>query len=244
MTWDPRYRYYIPVQLCHYALSKNLSNPFRLYCYLKGDCSGVMKIDIVYIDSIAADLKCNPKSITNNLRKLRELNWIGHNPMSDYYFIRSFHSVMKAHGFTSRTGAEFKKDYLKDFKAFIAGVLVGYVCNSIRRKQAAERKRCRSIQAARLSDGQPVATRLIANRLNVSLGTAHKLKKLAASAGFIKIQKSFINTGVNGFEKKFYQKTFPEMAGRIRDKKGALMLVDTDKIVSNIHFKTRKKRER
>src|SRR5678815_5097358 len=93
ISLDPQYRFFISFQLCHYSLSENLSNSFRLYCYLKGQCSGKMKI--VSMATISEDLKCHPKSITNNLKKLQELNWIGYNPKSKYYFIRGFEFIVR-----------------------------------------------------------------------------------------------------------------------------------------------------
>jgi hypothetical protein len=141
MSWDPSYRFFIPVQLCQYALCENFTASFRLYCYLKGQCSGKMKVSKGDIKTFAADLKCDPKTILNHLKKLRDFNWIGYNTKSKYYFIRAFDVIMEMHGFTSRTGAEFKKSYLHDFKAFTAGAAIGYISNAIRKKQAAERKK-------------------------------------------------------------------------------------------------------
>jgi hypothetical protein len=238
------YSFFIPIQLCQFALTEKFCNPFRLYCFLKGQCSGKMRITIAHINSFALDLQCDRKSVKNNLNKLITANWIGYNKSSGYYFIRGFESVMQTQGLTSKTGTEFQKSYLSNFKAFVAGAVIGYQVNTIRKKQAAGWKIARPRQAACSSNGYPLSTRLLATKLNVSVGFASKLKELAASAGFIEVNKSYIKTGCPSGYRKFYMKAFPEHNGRIRQAGGQLFLVDSDKIVSNVRFKKRKKRER
>ena len=236
--------FFVPVQLCSYILAQRLTPQFRLYCFLKGICSGKLKIGKLDIKSIAANLNVDPKTVKVHLRNLIKLNWVGLNPKSKYFFIRGFDAVMRLLQFKARTGAEFRKEYLDNFKSFLAGAVIGYLTNTIRKRQAAERQKSRSNHAVCPSVGYQISNRFIAKKLNVSLGFAHKMKKLAANAGFIKLSKHFIDTGVPATEKRYYRRAFPEHSGRLRQKEGRLVLVDSDKVFSAIRFKKRKKRER
>ena len=238
------YSFLVPVQLCEFALTENFCNPFRLYLYLKGQCSGKQKINKSDLKAFAAELNCNEKSIKNNLKKLIAANWVGYNKSSNYYFVRGFDFVMQLQGFISKTGTEFQKSYLNNFKAFTAGAVIGYMINTIRKRQVVGGKIAPSRQAACSSNGYSLSTRLLAKKINVSVGLASKLKRLASDAGFIQLKKGFQETEVPFDQKRFYAKAFPELSGRIRQKKGLLVLVDSDRIVSNIRFKKRKKRER
>jgi hypothetical protein len=193
---------------------------------------------------MASALKCSRKSILRHLLRLKHLHWIGYNRKSGYYFIRSFASIMQSNQFRARTGAEFKREYLNTFKSFLAGAVIGYIANTIRKQQAVGRKYARPNQAACFSNGYPVATRLITKKLNISIGMATKLKKDAAKTGFIRLNKNFVDAGFDITERKYYVKAFPEVHGRIRNRKGKLFLVGTDTIIPQIHFKRRKKRER
>jgi len=237
------YNFFVPVEMCGYALSNKFINPLRLYIYLKGSCQGQIKLGKEDVKIIATELECDPKSIKNNLAKLLKANWIGYNPKSSYYFIRGFEKVRGLHWFDSRSSAEFQKSYLNNFKAFAAGACVGYLANYLRRG-AVERNKGRSNHAAPNSEGFPVSSRLIAKLLNVSLGAAHKIKKDAQQGNFIKVKKNFKHTGCSYFEKRSYERTFPETVGRLRNSKGHLVVVDSDLILSVIRFKRRKKSER
>jgi len=241
MTNPLSYNFFVPVELCKLALSTNLIFPLRLYCYLKGSCAGKRTINRSDIATIAAELNCHPRTVTAHLTKLQHLNWIGYIPKSKYYLIRGFDKIGS---WSSRSGVEFQKSYLDNFKAYTASAYIGYVANLYRRKKGSvERNKGRSNQALPHS-GHPVATRLISKLLKISLGKASLLKKEAKSAGFIVVTRSFRDTGVPCYEKKFYKKTFPELAGRVRQMKSRLVIVDTDLILSTLRYKRRRKRER
>ncbi len=236
----------IPVEMCSFALSQKFIRPCQLYIYLKSKCSGKIILHKKDLKLIAETLGLSSgRTIQNNLKILRQANWIGYNPKTNIYFIRSFDCVRTQHGFISRSCAEFDKREIKQFKAFLAGAIISNLVNSQRRgKWITERQKGRSNQIIRQPSVYfPVANLALAKVLNVSISTAFEFKKLAHKAGYIKLEKNFKDTRVNPKFAKAYKRNYSEIAHKIKFHQGKLMIQGIDTVFPCVRFKRRKKIE-
>ena len=87
--------------MCQFCLKNKISKPFQLYIYLKVHCSGKMKITKNDIELIKSTLEYkSDRSVTNNLKRLLDYNFIGFNAATGYYFIRGFDKIRIMYRFT------------------------------------------------------------------------------------------------------------------------------------------------
>ncbi|ANE50616.1 hypothetical protein [Flavisolibacter tropicus] len=119
------YKLLIPIELLEYTAKHQLYKPCLLYIYLKCHSSGKVKST----DPIFQLLRTLPgfedkRTLTKHLRTLLRLNWIGFNPTTNIYFIRSFETIRKSYGFTSRKSVVFHYNHITDFRPFISGALI------------------------------------------------------------------------------------------------------------------------
>lgn len=236
----------IPVELCEYAIRNNFYRPMQLYIYLNANCSGKLKISNDELPNIGKAIGLNSaRAVKNNLNILMDKNWIGYNKKSKIYFIRGVDKIRWLHGFKTKTAAEFDSREIKKLKAFLAAAKIGYLLdNQKRKKRATERLTGRSNHVARQSfEYYPLANLALAKVLNVSLSTAYQLKQLAHKAGYIAIKKSFVETNLDAYQETPLKKGLPELASKVRIKKGKILLQGIDMVMHFLTFKKRKKLE-
>jgi hypothetical protein len=236
----------IPVELCEYVLKHKISKPFQLYILLKSRCDGKMRLPQENFDAIADILhRRSGKTIQNNLKKLRQLNWIGYNKKSRMYFIRGFEFLQRFLKMSSRTAAEFDINDICQIQAFLAAAVIGYLVNQQRKKRwmLGSKKGGPKQSVHTSSDYDKVATSLIASKLKVSLSTAHSLKQMAKKAGYISIVSHFDHLDIDPRAKNMMKKAVPEYRARIRVDNGTLALQQADEIIPQLRFKKRKKIE-
>lgn len=66
------------------------------------------------------------RTLSKHLLSLRKLNWVGYNPKSGYYFIRSFAFVMEQQGFKGFQAVKcHPQTDLKNFDAFLFATVIG-----------------------------------------------------------------------------------------------------------------------
>lgn len=236
--------YYIPVDLCVFSLKNKLIRSFQLYILLKSTCSGKRIITQDDRKNFANELDLKTtRTINNHFKKLQSKNWIGYNPKSGYYFIRGFDRVKEIENLDYRSAAEFDPKEIKQFKAFIIGVVIGYLVNSQKKRGRFEPKKARQYRSkpGRPSSFFPISSKVLAKILKCSHVTALKYITLAKKAGYIRIKKN--NLEPTGIHVKHYQgikRTYPEC--NLRIKNDQIWFQKANKFASNIHFKTQKKR--
>lgn len=243
----------IPVSLCEHVVINKFIAPFRLYMYLKAICSGQMRITAKVKSQIAKDLGTNPKTINNQLRKLQEKNWIGYNPKSEYYFIRCFAKVMQIEGLKGRRGVglSIKNDLLLDKKRFAAfnyAALIGYlaIVQKWKRKYLQKSEHSTGSSNHNLRKfSSPVFAQVACNALQriykISRGTAHKFKKEAAKYGYIDLKGNLDKLPILVNEVPFFQKANPDVAARVKVRKGKVYLQVADKIDPFLEYPKRRK---
>ena len=254
----------IPIEMCSFALSLKYIRPFQLYIDLKFRSEDIFKLNIRLLTVIASDLNLKShKTILNNLEILISLNWLGFNPKTGYFFVRSFDRIRTMNGFNHRSSVEIELSDIKKFKAFIAGAVIGNLVK-ISRRRALERERLsgRSLHRSnKLPDFYPVANLAISKILKISISTAWKLKDLAHREGYIVLKKNFKelksqdlnivyknkaeieNESLNISAKhcKSIKLSFPEYRDRIRVRKNSLWVQEIDTVKALMNYRKRRK---
>lgn len=117
---------HIPLNIITLALRENKVNQLKLFVYLKMNSSGILRIDNEYIKANYEALGYKThKTFKNNLQRLLNDNWVGYNPKTGIYFIRSYKY------FGESTKFYFKDEYFKDFRGFLSACVVKKVCNNM-----------------------------------------------------------------------------------------------------------------
>lgn len=181
----------IPIELCSFVLKNKLLPPFKVYILLKMTCSG--KIRLNKDDKTKLSEFCGYKtkrSFDNQLRRLIDLNWIGQNYRSGYYFIRSFENLQRMYSLFKRTGFWFAIQDMRCFDAVIYGAVIGYLSKYQGTKQRTDCERGRSNQTLCKSPGfYPVANIALSKILHISISTASLMKRKAEEGESIFIKR-------------------------------------------------------
>lgn len=239
----------IPIEFCWYVITKKVSREAQLYLYLKSICDGKIKIDRSLLIEIAQNLELKAfQTLRSALKRLIDKNWIGYNPKSKNYFIRSFAEVGRLHGFKRKLVAKFEIEDLIELKAFLIGAIVGDLIRNQKRKlKMAERLKGRSFQPFEATASfYPMANEALAKILGVSLHTAYSYKRLADKGGFINVKKNARELKVPLNEIFHFKKAFPEYAAKLRvarlyKDEYITYLQEVDSVKSNVTFAFGKK---
>lgn len=234
---------YIPVQICEHVVINKIAKPFQLYVTLKSMCSGKMLIDDNTLQEIADKLDYKAvRSVTNNLKKLMALNFVGHDPKTGYYFIRSYDFLMTYLEFKSLTTVEFVLKHIKLLQPFCIAAIASYI---VRRndteRQRVERTRGRSHQDPCCSFSYSVSSTLLSSKTGRSLFSTYTWRKMAHKAGFITVKPNLKPLGIKAEYKAQFIRANPSLAPKVRKIKGKLFLREADYVVSHLKFKSRKK---
>ena len=242
--------FYIPVELCEFVLSRKVSKPFKLYILLKTYCDGKLKLTDEEIQRLKRELNVkSSKTIKNNLSKLLELNFLGYNRSSGYYFIRGFNQLQMQLDFYARTSVEFDLENIHNLQSFCYAAVIGYVVKQKQKKlkmqKLSERKKGRSNQDSFSSSlFSKVSNSLMSRKLSLSMQNVYKLRLDAQRQGFIKVRKCYIDLNIPAKDRKIYLKAHPEKYPLLRVRNNKLKLQDTDEITPLLRYKYRKIRFR
>lgn len=236
----------IPIVLCHLVIRKKFFRPFQIWLYLKGRCSGRIKITSKELKIIAQDLRVTPRTVKNNLKILKTKNWLGEDPNYRYYFfIRGLKKVMDIEKIEGRkaicTSIKYEVNNFQKFKGFIIGASIGYLTNYQKWKRICKLKleylkvNSKHDLSKHIPSYFPVSCTAYAKIFGCCIRTASKHKKLAKITGYIKIKK--VLNPIYLLEKKVeakyashYKKANPEIAHKVRIINGYLHFEDSDLI--------------
>ncbi len=259
----------IPVGIIDFVLQHKIPKPFQLFIYLKCHSSGKVHEYSPLFHSISDALEIRDhRTINDYLAKLYSLNWIGYNPKSGYYFIRSFDAIRKKYNIKSRKAAIF--DY-RDINYLAAAFLPGAViCSNIKAQQffweVSKRRSAKfatkilgvANQSFPTSDTPPppyygLSNKGIAGLLYCKQTRACELKQQAEQAGYLKSKKQFEDIAIllkpDYNIRETIRANHPELGKRVRFKtktvKGQTVIRVTeqlyDEIIPYIQFKNIKR---
>ncbi len=115
----------IPTQLADYIIQNDLVKAFQIYMYFKCCSNGFVNKKSEVFSNVKQALKINTnRTFKKHFEKLIELNWVGYNPTSKNYFIRSIDTIRIKHNFTKRQSATFNYKDINKLREFLCAVLV------------------------------------------------------------------------------------------------------------------------
>ena len=115
----------IPTQLADYVIQNDLVKPFQIYMYFKCCCNGFVNKKSEVFSNAKPALKINTnRTFKKHFEKLVELNWVGYNPTTKNYFIRSIDTIRVQLDFTKRQSATFSYKDINKFREFLCAVIV------------------------------------------------------------------------------------------------------------------------
>jgi hypothetical protein len=186
---------------------RKISKAFQLFIYLKCHSSGKVHQDSDLFESVYRQLGIRDRRTINKyLETLLDLNWIGFNLGSGYYFIRSFDYIRKTHQFKRRTAAIFDYRQIQSLaNAFLPGALI---CEQIKAQQYYwDVSRRRQVKLATYQLGVAnqslptsdislppyygLSNSRIANILSCKMTRACELKQQAEVAGYLATKEKF-----------------------------------------------------
>ncbi|MEP7376827.1 MAG: hypothetical protein ABI675_25740 [Chitinophagaceae bacterium] len=222
--------------------------------------------------AISTELHIQDKrTIRTYINELLKLNWMGHNPLSGYYFIRSFDFIRKAQQFKGRKAAIFDyREILSLADGFLPGALI---CEQIKAQQyfweVSQKRQVRSAtkKLGVANQGLPVSdtprppyyglsNKTISTLLFCKMTRACELKQQAESAGYLTTRKHFkeiVMLPMPDFRIREVIKTnYPELGKRIRfrtrrvNRQTVIQVVQQlhDEILPRIEFKNVKRYNR
>jgi hypothetical protein len=185
-----------------------LHKSFAIFLYLKLLAGDKVSDKAPLWDSLHRDLKMNdPKGRTfrKHFQELLDRNWVGYNPLTGIYHIRSFDYLRAHYGFKKRSATELTLHDIKQIQVYLVGVLISaeinahkYYWEKVKRKpRAATKKRGVANQstASLSSQSRPpyygLSNRRIAHHLGCKPTRACVLKKAAAQAGYLTIRHRY-----------------------------------------------------
>jgi hypothetical protein len=230
----------IPIQVCDYCIRNRISRALQIYLLLKAKSRGVLTIDEALLQELAFELKLKTtRTITNNLKKLIKLNFIGFNKRHKIYHLRGFHTICSYYKFKLKGRFIFDIQEIKKLKAFLIASILSYlIFKNVYRRRLKEFNSGNSPQLNRRPISyEPVANSLFANYLGFSNATAFKYKKLAAKANYIRIRKNIQMLKWSKVNKREYIKYFPENAMKLRVINNMLAICEADEILSCVKYK-------
>jgi hypothetical protein len=200
------YKIQIPVQICSFVQKNKLVKPFSIYLYLKCISSGKIHHSQVNYKNIANDTGLmDTRTIKKHLETLIEMNWIGNNPISGYFFIRSFDYIRINKSFKSRKAVTFYYKHINKIQEFLTGGLIGAEVERQRfYKEVVVKRKLRTATLQRDVANQSkvfnndttlsyygLGIEKIAALLGVQKSRASELKLAAKKAGFIKVKHRY-----------------------------------------------------
>lgn len=227
----------IPMDMIRFVVQHKMVKAFELYIFLKCHSSGKVHRDSSLFQSMSGVLGIRDlRTIKSYLAVLLNLNWIGFNDVSGYYFIRGFSYIRKAHQFKNRKAAIFdyrQIDALAD--CFLPGALI---CEQIKAQQyyweVSPRRQAKfatkklgvanqDFPASATSEKPPfygLSNMRIAELLFCKMTRACELKQQAEAGGYLKTKKRFKEivrlTKPDFTIRKAIRENHPELGKRVR----------------------------
>jgi hypothetical protein len=219
-----------------------ISRTIQVYVYLNLISNGKIKLPESEKKNIADSLKITIKTFKTHLEKLIELNWIGYNPISGFYFIRGLNYVHRHIGVKTKTSSEFLIEEILFFKEFCIASFVGYLIQL----QKSKRWRSGRLKARPNHEDQVsnlkynfVCLSTLARFLDISKSSAHRYVRKAEKANYLSVEFQFTKLHLKKKDAMGLIKVFPQ----IRNYGKRVMLQEPNKTSHNMSFKRRKKME-
>ena len=253
----------LPLSLCEFAIRNDFFSPLRLYIYLKTISAGQIRLDTTIKKNISKTLGIGVKTVSSQLQKLQDRNWVGYNKASGYYFVRGFDKIRELEYLRGRRGVwvDVSKDIQdkKRFCAFVKGAVIGQLTN-VSKYKAKKEQEGREPEHTKGSSNHrlrpslpsfyPVSCHALSRILGITISTASEYKAQAQEYGYIQVEKKMVRLPLTGNAKDhdanlapIYKASHPDVAHKVRIVKGKVYLQEADHAMACMNY-TKKWRPR
>lgn len=194
-------------------------------------CSGKRRITSPFVKKVCKDLDIHRSTFYRHLRWLCEHDWIHKSGRSDLFFIISHSRLLKQKNLKGNTAAYFRAGWFRSFKAFCSGCVIGYLC---KHQKKAGRKN------GRPNKPSTVATKALAKVLHIPMSTAYNLKQIAHSNNYITKRFNYRDTHIHKKNKGWFKKAFSEIAHKVVEYNGRLVVCLPDICEGNLRYNTKR----
>lgn len=237
----------IPIDLLQLSLSKGLTNPARIFIFLKLNYNGKVWNYERTCNVIRAELGIKDKrTVKKHIRMLMGLRWVGYNQEIDLLHIRSWDTINQLCKFRSKAACFYESKFYESadhFRAFAAAAIISKHIRWLDKKIKID-KRGQSFKGRDFSNGPSYrlySNSLLANLLKCSKKTASELRNLAHQYRYIFSEQNFLvlDSGfedapnlkaVNSFRAKY------GIAGYVTKRKGIMCVQTANKIYPEIRL--------
>ncbi len=236
----------VPVEMVSACVKDAKYNFLKLYLYLNMNYSGKVRRDKIDYEGIQNTLNVkSKKTITATLKKLVNARWLGFNPASGYYFIRGMDTIRLNNQMSLKSAAIFKRENFRSFKSWCGAVLYSYTYKILKRgkhdKFAYKNGKAKQTYHAS-SRFIKISVNYIALKYSISPAKASKLKKSAASAGYLVVRKNYEATNIKTNELKYFRKNIDsDIINRYLIRQWEVVKQEIDLILPQIPMSKRKK---
>jgi hypothetical protein len=225
----------VPIELIRYSVTSGARKPLALLLAIKFHSGGKLRASDDAWSAIKAPVGIKDvRTLRKHLTQLQALKWLGYNPKSDYYFVRSFDRIRLDMGLKKRTSVIMDSSELPRVQSWCDGVLINCVIrDQMYHWEVGPRKFKRFVLSKkdgtspiqRVDPGtQPAYYGLssfkISKHLNCSQSQACKRKRLASQNGYLTLKKHFkvLHTlsEPDMFVREQFVASHPELTGRLR----------------------------
>lgn len=194
----------VPVELSRHVYHNGLITPFSIYLYLKLFSDGKLHEGSPVFNQMRSELRLSDnRTFKKHIAKLLELDWVGHSPVSGYYFVRSFDYLRLIYTFKKRRASTFLLSDAKQLQKYLVGVILSakvigdkyYWEFRNRRGLRTATKKTDVASHSKVRSEAPeyygLSVQAIADLLGCKPTRASVLKNAAAKAGYITVNHKF-----------------------------------------------------
>jgi len=127
-------RILLPSELSIKVCKERLWKEYQIWILLKAISNGHIRLRGDQIEFLSNYLRMSEKTVRRKIKSLLGLNWIGYNPTSKYYFIRSIDTVRIIEKIAKRRAYWLELKYINDIKGFCAATIITELIISQKRK--------------------------------------------------------------------------------------------------------------
>jgi len=127
-------RILLPSELSIKVCKERLWKEYQIWILLKAISNGHIRLRGDQIEFLSNYLRMSEKTVRRKIKSLLGLNWIGYNPTSKYYFIRSIDTVRIIEKIAKRRAYWLELKYINDIKGFCAATMITELIISQKRK--------------------------------------------------------------------------------------------------------------
>lgn len=239
----------IPADWALIVCREKAFNEAKLFIWLKMRYGGKFELTSNVRLEICRALNTHKRTNKRLLKELISKNWLGYNQKTKMVYPRGFETIRKMEDIPSRKAYSFHFSEFSSFKEFILAAAISVYIGRKRYKIWLKNRGEGGFtkEGKHFKSFAPVLTAIsnkaLAGHFNISVSTASIWKSKAVHIGYMIRHRSFEQLSpdlpANFKTLSDLQKAFPELKGRVKISRGAILVQESDQMCSLLKPKRR-----